>query len=282
MFRSFSRSWELIKTSFSILRQDKELIIFPIVSMIGLILVSIGFFVPMWLAGLFENVGAEGESVNPLLIAIVFLYYVVTYFITIFANAAVVGAAMKRMQGEDPTFSDAFNIAVSRIDKILGWAIVAATVGMILRAIESRSEGAGRLVTGLVEMAWGLATFLVVPVLVVEDIGPLGALKRSASLLRQTWGQQIVGNFGLGIIFFLIALAGIIPLGLLAAMLSTISIAAAILVGIILAIYVFIVMAIATAINGIFTAAVYAYATHTPTPAPIFEQDLLQDVFRAK
>lgn len=285
MFRTLSRSWELVKTSFGVLRQDKELIIFPIISMIGLLLVSIAFIVPTWAAGLFDGVATEtgGESsVNPVLFVVIFLYYVVTYYITIFANAAVVGAAMMRLRGEDPTLSDAFNIAMSRSGKILGWAIIAATVGMIMRALEERAEGLGRIVISIIGTAWNIATFLVVPVLVAENIGPIDALKRSASLLKKTWGEQIAGNFGLGLIFFLLILAGAIPLGLLTAAAASISVVLAILFGGLLVLYVFAMIAVSTAVSGIYTAAVYAYATQTPVQNEVFDESLLRDAFRAK
>lgn len=282
MFRSFSRSIELVKTSFGILRQDKEMLLFPIMSMIGLAMVSVVFFVPTYAAGLLDGVGGGEESANPLLFIIGFLYYVVSYYIIIFANAAVVGAAMMRLRGEDPTFSDAFNIAMSRSGKILGWAVIAATVGLILRAIEERADFLGQIVISIIGIAWNLATFLVVPVLVVENLGPVDAIKRSGSLLRQTWGQQIIGNFGISLVMFLIALVGGIPLLLLTVAAFSVSVALGILVGIVFGLYVFAVAAVGTAVSGIFTAAVYAYATQTPVEAPIFDPALVQGAFRAK
>lgn len=282
MFRSFSRSIELVKTSFGILRQDKEMLLFPIMSMIGLLMVSVVFWLPTYAAGLLDGVGGGNESTNPILFIVVFLYYVVSYYIMIFANAAVVGAAMMRLRGEDPTFSDAFNIAMSRSGKILGWAIVSATVGMILRAIEERADILGRIVISFIGAAWNIATFLVVPVLVVENLGPVDAIKRSASLLKQTWGQQLIGNFGISLVMFLIALVGGVPLFLLTMAAFAVAPAFGILVGLVLALYIFGVVAVGTAVSGIFTAAVYAYTTQTPTETPIFDPTLVQGAFSPK
>lgn len=286
MFGSFSRSWELVKTSFSIIRQDKELLIFPIMSMIALALVSVTFFIPMALAGLFDGVGNRGEGANPLLYVIAFVYYVIVYFIMIFSNAALVGATMKRLQGGDPTFSEAWNIAMSRADKIFGWAIISATVGMILQAIENaareRAGFIGQIIVGMIGFAWSVATFLVVPVLVVENLGPLEAIKRSSSLLKRTWGEQLVGNFGIGLIFILLFLVGAVPLGLLTVAAASISIVLAILVGAVLAAYVLFIIALGTAVSGIFTAAVYAYATRTPIESNIFEPGLIENAFVTK
>ncbi len=98
-----------------------------------------------------------------------------------FCNTALVGAALIRLRGGDPTVADGFRIAASRVGPILGYAFIAATVGMVLRAISERSGFLGRLVVSLVGFAWNLATFLAVPVLVVEDVGPIEAVQRSAS-----------------------------------------------------------------------------------------------------
>jgi hypothetical protein len=291
MFRSFSRSWELVKTSFSIIRQDKELLIFPIISVIALVIVSVAFSVPMALAGLFDGLGGDsGQGINPLVYMVGFLYYVVIYYIMIFANAAIVGAATVRLRGGDPTFGEAWSIAASRSGKILGWAIVSATVGMILRAAEQAihersgvvGQIAGAIIVGIAGAAWNIATFLVVPVLVIENLGPIDAIKRSASLLKRTWGEQIVGNFSMGIIFFVLLLAGALPLGLLIFILAPIAPLLAVLVGIILALYVFFIIALSTAVGAIFTAAVYAYATQTPIQHNIFEPGLIENAFAAK
>ncbi|MFO7692129.1 MAG: DUF6159 family protein, partial [Vicinamibacterales bacterium] len=201
MFEKLSTSWELVKASAAVLSADKELLLFPVISTVLSILVVVTFAVPAVLAGVFASGVADGAGLPAAGYAGVLLFYVVQYFVIFFCNTALVGAALIRLRGGDPTVADGFRIAASRIQPILGYALIAATVGMVLRAISERSGLLGRLVVGLLGFAWNLATFLVVPVLVVEDVGPIEAIQRSASYLKRTWGEQIVGNLGMGLVF---------------------------------------------------------------------------------
>jgi hypothetical protein len=273
----FTRGIDLVKASFAVLRADKELLIFPIISGIALFLVSIAFLVPAFLGGIIDE---NGIGVAGYVVA--FLYYFVTYTIGIFASTAVVGAAMMRLRGEDPTVQDGINIAKSHLADILGYAAISAVVGMVLRAIEERSGLIGDLVVGIIGVVWSVATFLVVPVMIVEGLGPIAAIKRSGSLLKQTWGEQIVGNIGISLVFMLLFLAVLIPGIFLLVVAASISIVLAVIVGIVLAAAVAALMAINSAVSGIFTAAVYLYATNTATSNPYFSQDMLQSAFVPK
>src|SRR5215213_2557852 len=99
MFERMSRSWELVKASWAILRADKELIVFPIVSMIGMVIVTIAFIIPSIAAGVFDSVasGGRGRGDGVLSLIVGFLFYVVIYSVIFFANTALVGAAMMRL-----------------------------------------------------------------------------------------------------------------------------------------------------------------------------------------
>ncbi|MEO8502050.1 MAG: DUF6159 family protein, partial [Vicinamibacteria bacterium] len=204
MFQRLSNSWSLVKASAAVLNADKELMLFPAVSAVLSILVLVTFAVPSVLAGLFDATALR-ESGFPLAgYVVAFLFYVVQYFVIFFCNTALVGAALIRLRGGDPTVADGFRLASSRLKPILGYALIAATVGMILRAVSERSGWLGRLVVSLIGLAWNVATFLVVPVLAAENIGPIDAVKKSSEYLRKTWGEQIIGNIGMGSVFGLI------------------------------------------------------------------------------
>ena len=138
-------SWELVRASARVLQADKELIIFPILSSIGVLLVSVAFVLPMFFGGVFDSLvtGRMGDLRVAGLI-ITFLFYLVQYFVVIFSNAALVGAATIRLQGGDPTVSDGFRIAFGHLGPILGYSLIASTVGLILRSISSRSQTFGR------------------------------------------------------------------------------------------------------------------------------------------
>lgn len=281
MFARISNSWALVKASFEVLRQDKELILFPVVSMLASLVVVATFAVPMLLAGFFDSlVSGSGNGVLSAIIA--FLFYLVNYFVVIFSNAAVVGAATIRLNGGDPTLRDGFRIAFEHVGSILGYAAISATVGMILRAISERGGIVGQIVSGLLGFAWGVVTFLVIPVLVIEGVNPVDAVKRSGQLLRDTWGEQIVGNFGIGAISGLLILGLFvvgIPLIILAA--SANSVALVILLIALLVLASIGISLITSTLNSIYTAAVYNYAV-TGTAGEFFSEDLVQGAFRPK
>jgi len=279
VFQRLSNSWQLVKESFKVLQADKELMIFPFISAVGVIIVTIAFFFPMILAGMFESVSKSGGQVAMFLA--VFAFYIVMYTIIFFANTALVGAAMIRLRGGDPTVSDGLRIAASRFGAILGYALIAATVGMILRAIQSRG-GIGRLISGLFGLVWNIATFLVVPVLAIENVGPIDAVKRSVALLKQTWGEQIAGNLGLGAVFGLIFVGLIIVAFPFFYVLVTIQSTALLIIGAIFYVLVFVLLAlIHSTLNGIYTAAVYQYAVDGKVSG-FFDQSLVQSAFRPK
>src|SRR6266487_1004413 len=137
------------------------------------------------------------------------------------------------------------------------WALVSATVGLVLRIIENRSEKVGRFVAGLLGMAWTLVSFLVIPILVVENKGPLKALSESTQLLKKTWGEQLVGNFSFGLIFFLL---GIPPVALVVLGFFSGSGAAIGLCVAAAGIYLIVLALVQSALQAIFQAALYFYA----------------------
>jgi hypothetical protein len=280
MFEKIGNSWGLIKASAGVLRADKELVVFPIVSAIGVLIVTASFALPMLLAGLFDSL-LKGQG-RILGYVVAFLFYVVQYTVIIFANSALVGAAMIRLEGGDPTVGDGLRIAGKHIVSILGYALLSATVGMVLRWISERGKTVGRIVSSIVGLAWNLATYLAVPVLVVEGVGPLEAVKRSASLLKKTWGEQIVGNFSMGLVFGLVTFGVIllsIPVFVLVA--STESVALIALTAVVFVLVLVFIGLINSTLNGIYIAAVYRYAAGGDAGG-FFSQEMVEGAFRQK
>jgi len=277
MFQRIRNSWELVKASAQVLRADKELIIFPILSTIGLVLVSIAFIVPIVVSDLINQV----TNNVVLSVVVLFLFYVAQYIVIFFSNSALVAAAMIRLRGGDPTVGDGFRAAFSHLPSILGYALIAATVGMILRWLSERGV-LGEIASRLIGLAWNIATFLVVPILVMEGVGPVEAVKRSAGLLKKTWGEQIVGNLSIGLVFglliFVIILLGIGGVALGVNMNSAPVAIAAVAIAVILVLG---LSLINSALSGIYSAAVYNYAV-TGEPGTYFEQGLVEEAFRAK
>jgi hypothetical protein len=279
----FSRSWSLARASWQVLRQDTQLLVFPFVSALAG-LVVIGAFAAgafgLWSYDGLSDV--QGERVPANLYVLGFLFYVSLYFVMFFCNAALVGAAMIRFDGRAPTVADGWRIARSRSGRILGYALIAATVGMILRAIQERIGFLGRFVVGLLGVGWTVATAMVVPVLVSHEVGPIDAVKESAGLLKKTWGENVIGRSGLSLAF-LVVYGGLV-LGSIAL------VGAAVYLGSVVLAIVLVVAAVAAltfamlahaALSGIYSAALYRYAT-TGSAGSGFDSGALQAAFARK
>jgi len=282
MFERISTGWDLAKQSFQVLKLDKELLVFPLVSGVACLVVLASFALPLWASGLGEQImGDQQKLQNPWAYILLFAFYFVNYFVIVFFNAALIACAIIRFKGGDPTLGDGFRAAADRLPQIAGWALVSATVGVILRAIESRSERVGQLVSGLLGMAWSVTTYFVVPVLVVERVGPVGAVKRSMSILRKTWGEALTGNMGLGLFMFLLNLPGIalLVLGGMAIAAEQVALGATLLVLGVLA--VLLMSLVSTALNAILLAALYLYAAEGSVPSN-FDKNLLEGAFSRK
>jgi hypothetical protein len=277
----FSNSWSLARASWSVLKADKELIVFPVVSAIAAAIVALLFAVPLWASGYFDRLDEDGVS-NIVNYAVLFAFYLVLYTVINFCNAALVGAALVRLRGGDPTAADGFRLASQRLGPIVGYSLIGATVGVALQAIRDRSGIVGDIVAGLTEVAWGLATYLVVPVLIVEEVGPIEAVKRSASLLKRTWGEQVIGNAGIGLAVGLVVVAAAVVGAMLIWIAAAIGgVVLAVGVGAVVALGLATMIAIGAALKGIYTAALYRYATDGTT-GTYFDESLIRNAFVPK
>ncbi len=266
------RSIHLMKESYHVLMQDKELLLLPVISGLLIVVVTASFVVPMFVL----SDGAEGESESGLTWTLLALaFYIVTYTIGIFFQAAVVAGANERLSGGDPTLGSALGAAGRHFGSILAWGIVAGTVGMILRSIQERSELLGRIVAGLIGAAWSLATFFVVPVLVIEGVSMGSAFKRSWALFKQTWGEQIGARLGLGLASLLLVLP---LLGICALLWYAGLQIVAVVVG---ALGLALVAVFFSALQAVFVTVLYRYATTGETAAG-FDADDVAGAFRPK
>jgi hypothetical protein len=268
----------MARASWAVLRADRELMVFPVVSFVVSVLISIGFLVPFWASGMLTDL--ESGQIDIAMVVVGFLYYLTLYSVVIFCNVAVVAGALIRLEGGDPTVSDGFHAAFDRLPAILGYAAIAATVGMVLRSVSERTGLIGRLVLGGLGVAWSLATFLVAPILVVEGLGPVRAILRSSSLLRSTWGEQIGGNVGIGLVFGLASVLVVVAGAALFAILVDVSAYASAAVVILAIIGVAGLALVGTTLQAVFTASVYRYAV-TGEGGQMFPTATMRDAFRA-
>jgi len=250
-FQRLENGWKLTISSFKILRANKQLIIFPVLSGASL-LVIIGSFVIAALAvnnWEVQNIGEARGKVE--YYGVLFLFYLVNYFVVVFFNMALVHCTRLYFKGEEVSVKSGLQFSMSRVGAIFSWAVFAATVGLVLRIIQENTGIIGKIITGIIGIVWSVATFFVVPVIAYEKVGPVGAFKRSAQMMKDKWGESLAAGFSFGLIQFLGFLIVGVPLFLLAGAVN-------IFLGIALAVAgMFIVMSVLSAAQTIFISAVY-------------------------
>jgi hypothetical protein len=277
MFNRIKRSFDLVRASIRVLRQDSRLMLFPVISGVALLLVLAAFALPLFGLASIDGMGRGGAY------SAAFLFYVIQYFVIIYFNVALVGAVMIRLDGGSPTLGDGLRIANSRIGAILGYAVISATVGVILRAIQERVGFIGRLIVGLIGAGWALATFLVVPVIVTSERGAIGSISDSTALLKRTWGENVAGQVGLSAAFALLyfaIVAGAVPLVLLVAWAGAGPALIVLFVAIIMLAFLGCMLMHAT-LTGIYSAVLYRYAAGG-SDAPGFDHAVLASAFQQK
>ncbi len=259
--------------------KDRELILFPIMAAVVVIVVGGAFLGLAAATGTLDRVNtvasgsSSGEQATIVDAVLGFGMLFVSTFIVLFFNTALIASAMLRLRGGDPDIRYGLRAASSHIPALIGWSLITATVGLILQILRNRTDNIiGRLAIGLVGGVWAYMTFFVIPVIVAEGCGPVEAIKRSGSLFRQTWGRQAVSSFGFGLVYIGAALVAILPAALLFAV--------APVLGIVVGVFTFaIAMGAVGALEGIFKAALYDFATGA-TPEG-FDTTTLRSAYRA-
>jgi len=286
MFAKISRSWALAGECWDVLKEDPALLIFPLLSSVAILLLLASFGLPVW--ALYYNLpaaladGSTTRTTRLLSFVGTYVFYVICYSIVMFFNTALIAVALRRLDGEPATVKEGLQAATANLPAILGYALIAATVGSILRAIEQRVGIVGRIVTAIIGAAWTLATAMTLPVLVVENVGPVEAISRSLDLLRENWGENLIGNGGISIGIAVVS----IPLFMLAGFFMVFAISTKLLGMIVLAALVLLVTLIGVSLVGatlhaIYTAALYRFATGSKENGGI-GRDLLAGAFQAK
>jgi hypothetical protein len=249
-FSRLSAGWSMGMASLKVIRKNKQLVLFPIISGIALILV-LASFLGLILIGKGTDFGGMIEESGPADYAITFLYYLVCYFVIVFFNVGLVHCTRIYLNGGSPSFSDGVKYSMGRLPVIMGWAVLSATVGLILKAIEENGGAVGSIISSIVGVAWSIVTFFVVPVLAYENIGPLQAVKRSGSIMKEKWGESLGAAFSFGILTFIGILIIALPIGIIFSLINPI---VGIVMGVLAA---FIIQSIVSAAEMVFIASVY-------------------------
>ncbi len=266
----------LAKTSWAVLKKDRELLWFPVMSFLASLVVIGVVAIPIIAMVSTTNTAAGDQtSVNPAAAVLGIIAMLALSVVSVFFNGALVAGAYERFSGGDPTVRSSINKAFSRISGLVPWALLTATVGLILQSLRERAGWLGRIVVGMIGMAWEVATFLVIPAVIIDELGAIEGLKRSGSLLKQTWGENIAAQVGFGLLGMLL----MIPAVILIALGGASGIGVFLVVAIIASVaWVALVMVILTALNAVFQTALYLYATTGSVPSG-FETSSLPQAF---
>ncbi len=271
-----SNTWQLAKTSWGVLKKDRELLWIPVLSFLASAAVIVVVLVLTFLT--LSTTSSHGDTtmeLNPAMIVVFLVGALLLGIISVFFNGALIAGAHERLTGGDPTVRSAVGRAFSRIGGLVPWALITTTVGLVLQALRDRAGWLGRIVTHMLDMAWQVVTFLTVPAIVIDNLGAIEGLKRSASLLRSTWGENIAARVGFGLLGFILILPAAVVVGLFIASGWTVLMVIGVIAG---AAWVAVVVVVLTALNAIFQTALYLYAT-TGMPPSGFEQAPLAQTF---
>ncbi len=284
MFETFSRSWEITKMSFNVIKKDKELLLFPLLAGIFSIIFIVTMLFPSIVVSFMGGRGPESYGIIEYLLF--FITYLGLAFIATFFNVCVVYTTKIRFEGGNATFWDSINFARSKISVILTWSIIVATVGLILRLIDNIAERAGEsgrivlnILTSILGMMWSIITIFVVPAMVYDNLRPMGAIKKSVQTLKRTWGESLIRYFGLGLIQFLFFLLGIIVTVTLLFVLAGVGPIGIIITIAIAGLYFLGVILVFNVANTIFNTALYVYADSGKIPEG-YNKEIMQNAFK--
>jgi hypothetical protein len=268
----FSNGWTIAKNSFKVLKENKQLIVFPILSGISIILIIASLFTAVlgfsgWNVDNIKDVGTVESYV------FLFVFYIINYFVIVFFNMALFHCTSLYFKGEEVTIRKGVDFSLSRIGSIFAWAVFAGTIGAVLKIIQENVGSLGKIITGIIGIVWSIATFFVVPVIAYENLGPIGALKKSTNLMKEKWGERI----GAGFSFFLIEFVAILAIATIGFLLASINI----ILGVAMAVTgLLLLLTVISAVKTIFISAVYHNIQGDPVE--LYNQQFIDNLFETK
>jgi hypothetical protein len=201
-FARLKTGWRLAKDSFTVLRKQPELMVFPLISGVaGLLFIAL-LFGGSYVIGAFES--------QALGIAVLFVFYLGTSFLAAFFNGGLVYSARNAFEGRDPSVKRGLREAWTHVRPLLAYAIISAIVGLLLRAIENQDNLAAQVAAIFVSVAWSVVTYFIIPVIIFEDVGVREMFERSGETFKNTWGETAGANFGIGLFSFAVMAVGLL------------------------------------------------------------------------
>jgi len=284
----FSRSWKITKMSFQVINQDRELIWFALLSFIFSTMFSVSMIVPSILPAIMNN-GISSTSLEVYQYVLIFATYLGLAFIATFFNVCVVYTTKVRFQGGNATFGESLKFAFSKTGLIFQWSLIAATVGLLLRLLDTLGERLGKIgqivvgiLVSLLGMTWSIITIFVVPVLVYEGLGPIDAIKKSTAVIKKTWGESLIKYIGLGLISFITYVIIVILFGALSVALANqfgiVGLLFGAGIGLVILLLSVLIFGVASTI---FNTALYVYATAGEVETG-FDRQLMEQAFKTR
>ena len=268
-----SNGLNLARSSMTVLNQNRQLLLFPLLSTAALVIL-IGSFALIAITGERYSILDAASDGSFAAYLVIFIFYLINYGIVVFFNMALVHCTRMHFHGQSPTVADGLRFSLSRIGVIFSWAVLSATVGLLLNIVEDVLGRVGQIISGLLGIAWSVTTFFVVPVLAYENLGPLAAVRRSADIMKKKWGESLAAGFSFGLLQFLAFVVCAIPVAILV---NYDQETAAIITAV--ALFGFVVMVFSAA-RVIVSAAVYEKMSDTPIP--VFDNGALDGLFISK
>jgi Family of unknown function (DUF6159) len=309
------RSWSILKSSFSILGNNRTLLFFPIINFIIVLFICALFLVP---AGYFffstshdgsssieiKNIASSEQVVNAdrmqydteadsdmkaIHWVIWGSLYIFSVFVATYLNVAFYTEILNALRGGAVDIANGFKTANSKIIQIFFWACLAGSVGIIIKMIEERLDILGKIIMRIIGITWSIAALFVIPVIVTEEVAnrnPFTYLKKSSSIIIKTWGESLVGYIGFGMlngVVFFCSFIAVLGLDIFALMVikgevgTTIAITCS--VAWIISIIAF--MYIVGVAEKIYRGALYLYASEGLIPEQ-YSQEVLETAWKTK
>jgi len=209
-FDSVSRAFTFIGASMRMVFRDKDLILPSLLSILangaflGLVVLI------LWSTGSLEAALSDDESggVAEAIVGAVVIFG--SYLITYFFMAMTVHLVHVHLKGEDAQVGRAFADALKNAHAILALALVSTLVAIVTNAMRGRrgERGIGDLVAGIIERLWTVATFLLLPIIILEDRGLRRALGRARDIHRRGLIGIAVGEIGVGLVAGVLGFVG--------------------------------------------------------------------------
>jgi len=294
--RSFSERWplglSLLRSSWAAVKVVPALWKLPAVSAVAIFVANLIIFAPA--LGIARGAGDLSESAlasssehsgQTIFAVAAVLALVLSTIVGVFFNVALASVANDAMEGRETSVSAGLRVARSKLGPIVAWGLIAATVGLLIRALFSAARQLGGIVEliaalaiGGLAIAWNIATFFVVPAIALEGVGPREAMRRSRSVVKARWGEAAIGSVGIGVVAFIAIVAVIVAAAVVVAVGAATGQVFFYALAVLIALAGIVVVAIvASAVSHTFIVAVYRSATGVE-PGRFFTQAQLDSV----